>query len=893
MPSNRKLRNYADIKKEQADNESAQSLSQPPVVHPEDSAPIVPTAVQKVPTLLFVPAPTTVQQEQSIPPATTKAPSNSATSTVTSVSFEAPPVSAALKNGPALSALTTPTEAPTTSADFTDAPALSALSTLTEAPPTSAGFTVPPGLPVLSAPTGFPVSSTPPTPVAPPTEVILPLNDFGACSQDTTGRSPQYPPTHSMNFDSESLTSKIPTVNGSGVPRKRSTSAVLPPRNHQKRSKISRKNTQSCTNSKALQQKRSASGTNQDGCQVKVVATGEVEGTPMEISDSLEVQENKDPAETRVMQADQQPVRTFKVLDKNETVGATNSKDIVKKLVNKITLKIESAAEENIFINLLKQIKSELSTFESDKISSFNKIHKLFNKALSTVEQEDIVTELKKAHSEFIHMFKALGLCCGLVKEEVLETIPCDENERCRIRRNEKYYHYKDAVYDFVICVEHFDLLGDGFKTRDNKKDLHKTDFTFKIHDEVENEEMEVCSHCGKHWHDSCRMNQLFADRNRSMCFKNHDDSIKKINAAEHIPVTAASDRIEEFVNVKIIKAFPDAEKIFIREVATKITTTDSENIMSEFLEKNTGETLALKYRYRQFIAVQKIQGREVLFFSFSVQEYLDGFKRGWTNVEFVDSIKYILNQKLRTTIYQTILLGYFEFAASIGFRHAHIFAMAPQEGDPFFFRGRPESQKVSDQQNLLNWYHNFLEIGKEDIVDSYKTMDYSSDFKMLAAPELLKSLYFVGGLFAYHFEEILKKTEKSLFTNKRSQAHVKRKIGKIAEENANNLFYIDLKPTEVPIDYDEYERSTEVAGEEDEWVNFQETEKLEFSSLEHAHYATLRIVKKIVMDMDLDDSLKPTRAGRRKNPQLKVHICFTMEELAEIFDSIDVNDAT
>ncbi|CAL2048277.1 unnamed protein product [Caenorhabditis brenneri] len=626
---------------------------------------------------------------------------------------------------------------------------------------------------------------------------------------------------------------------------------------------------------KALQRKRTTPGTKQEGRRTRsktahnkaqvqsisvqsedFVVIDEVEGTPMEVvTDRHEEQENKEPAETRVTQADQRPVKMFKTLDEIEALNTTSSKDVVKKIVDEIAMMIESAAEKNIFINLLEQLKTKLSTFESNKISSFTEIHKLFNKALATVEQDDFVVELEKAHSEFIYMFKALGLCCGLVKEEVLESVACDEDEKCRIRQNDKYHHYNDASYDFAICAQHFDSLNDRFKTRDNKKVLNKTDFKFKTHDDVEYETMEECGHCGKLWHDSCRTNLLLADSNRLTCSKSHDDSIKKISA-ERIPITVASDSIEKFVNDKIIEAFPDAEKITMREVATKIATTELNNKMNKFLEKTTKESPILSYRYRHFIAVQKIQGRELLFFSFSVQEYLNGFKNGWTNLEYVDSIKFISNPKLRTTIYQTILLGYFKFAASIGFRKAHIFAMAPQEGDSFFFRGRPDSQKVSNQQHLLNWYHNFLTIGKEDIVDSYKIMDYTTDFEMLNAPEIFKSLYFVGGLFTNHFEEILKKIRVSFFNDKSSQEKMKKKIESIANENADNLFYIELKPADDPIDYVEYETSTTITGEEDEWTDFQETKKLEFSSLERAHHATLMILKKIIVDMDLGESL-------------------------------------
>ncbi|EGT40428.1 hypothetical protein CAEBREN_22339 [Caenorhabditis brenneri] len=241
--SKHKLRACADIKKEQADNESAQSLSQPPVVHPEDSAPTVPMAVQEVPTSPSASAPTTVPQEPAIPSATTEAPSTSAASTVSTATAsvlattEASPTSAASKEAPVPSNVLAITEAPSDSAASTDAPTLetdsnttavplvseahtdgSALSTPIEAPTTSGAPTFPPGLPAFSAPTGIPVSSTPPTPVAPPAEEITPVNDSGDSTQDTTGR---YSPNPSMDFEPEPVTIVSPSAVGSDVTRKR------------------------------------------------------------------------------------------------------------------------------------------------------------------------------------------------------------------------------------------------------------------------------------------------------------------------------------------------------------------------------------------------------------------------------------------------------------------------------------------------------------------------------------------------------------------------------------------------------------------------------------------------------------------------------------------------
>ncbi|CAL2051773.1 unnamed protein product [Caenorhabditis brenneri] len=191
------------------------SASAPTTVRQE---PAIPSATTEAPSTS---AASTVSTATASVPAITEASPTSAASKEAPVSSnvlaitDAPSDPAASTDAPTLETVSKTTAVPLVSAAPTDG---SALSIPIEAPTTSGAPTVTPGLPAFSAPTGIPVSSTPTTPVPPPAEEITPVNDSGDSTQDTTGR---YSPNPSMDFDSEPVAIVSPSATSSDVTRKR------------------------------------------------------------------------------------------------------------------------------------------------------------------------------------------------------------------------------------------------------------------------------------------------------------------------------------------------------------------------------------------------------------------------------------------------------------------------------------------------------------------------------------------------------------------------------------------------------------------------------------------------------------------------------------------------
>lgn len=129
--------------------------------------------------------------------------------------------------------------------------------------------------------------------------------------------------------------------------------------------------------------------------------------------------------------------------------------------------------------------------------------------------------------------------------------------------------------------------------------------------------------------------------------------------------------------------------------------------------------SLQLNFRYKKIVAFQKIQGVDVIFFAFIVQEY--GAKcplpnKGRAYLAYLDSVQFFRPRHLRTHVYHIILLGYFEFIKSQGFSDLHIWACPPNStGSDYIFYAHPLEQKVPDANRLRNWYEELIEKGIEE----------------------------------------------------------------------------------------------------------------------------------------------------------------------------------
>lgn len=127
-----------------------------------------------------------------------------------------------------------------------------------------------------------------------------------------------------------------------------------------------------------------------------------------------------------------------------------------------------------------------------------------------------------------------------------------------------------------------------------------------------------------------------------------------------------------------------------------------------------------LNFRYKKIMAFQEIDGIDVVFFAFIVQEY--GAKcpppnQGKVYLAYLDSIHFFTPSWLRTKVYQKLLLSYMAYIKLMGFSDLYIWACPPNSvgWSDYIFYSHPPEQKIPDAPRLRAWYEKLWEKGVED----------------------------------------------------------------------------------------------------------------------------------------------------------------------------------
>ena len=77
--------------------------------------------------------------------------------------------------------------------------------------------------------------------------------------------------------------------------------------------------------------------------------------------------------------------------------------------------------------------------------------------------------------------------------------------------------------------------------------------------------------------------------------------------------------------------------------------------------------------------------------------------------ISYLDSVHFLRPRKMRTFIYNEILISYPDYAREEGFVTAHIWACPPLKGDDYIFYCKLEDQKTSKDARLRQWYVEML----------------------------------------------------------------------------------------------------------------------------------------------------------------------------------------
>ncbi|KRX26775.1 CREB-binding protein, partial [Trichinella nelsoni] len=191
-------------------------------------------------------------------------------------------------------------------------------------------------------------------------------------------------------------------------------------------------------------------------------------------------------------------------------------------------------------------------------------------------------------------------------------------------------------------------------------------------------------------------------------------------------------------------------------------------------------------YRSKAIFAFQIIDDKEICFFGMFVQEYGSSCPPPNSRqiyIAYLDSVKYFEPQNLRTTVYQEILLGYMEYAKSLGYRTStyftrkngtkmpyfnfrfmkvNIWACPSNRNNEYIFYCHPLEQKIPNEKKLQEWYKCLLDKGiMENIIVDYKEMyKHIQDSHFTSVTELP---YFEGDWIPEMLESLIKELKKGI----------------------------------------------------------------------------------------------------------------------------------
>ncbi|KAG9414207.1 hypothetical protein AC1031_013411 [Aphanomyces cochlioides] len=149
-----------------------------------------------------------------------------------------------------------------------------------------------------------------------------------------------------------------------------------------------------------------------------------------------------------------------------------------------------------------------------------------------------------------------------------------------------------------------------------------------------------------------------------------------------------------------------------------RVTAPVNSHVQNHFFKESDGvEKMTypshVTYTSKAILVFQQIHGIEVCLFSMYVQEYDEmcgipsNCKR--TYIAYLDSLGYFRPRRVRSSVYQQLVIAYLAFCKIRGFTHAHIWACPTTRGGDFIYWCHPTYQRNPNKDRLLLWYQTII----------------------------------------------------------------------------------------------------------------------------------------------------------------------------------------
>ncbi len=206
------------------------------------------------------------------------------------------------------------------------------------------------------------------------------------------------------------------------------------------------------------------------------------------------------------------------------------------------------------------------------------------------------------------------------------------------------------------------------------------------------------------------------------------------VRSAASIPHTHLSDFLTLFIR-KALSDLPDPE-------ATQVLDSLSIRVVSNFEKiQLVPETMRkgirtckmntypkhIPYMCKTVYIYQQQEGVDICLFAMYLQEYGEQSvlesNRCSFYLSYIDSVQFMRPKRLRSFIYQNMIVGYFDYARRRGFTKGYIWSCPPERSVNYVFWVHPPYQKTPTKEMLCNWYKQVLTMGKEkNIIVNWST---------------------------------------------------------------------------------------------------------------------------------------------------------------------------
>ncbi|ESO09760.1 hypothetical protein HELRODRAFT_121284, partial [Helobdella robusta] len=300
---------------------------------------------------------------------------------------------------------------------------------------------------------------------------------------------------------------------------------------------------------------------------------------------------------------------------------------------------------------------------------------------------------------------------------------------------------------------------------------VNKSEFTRERNDKLEGEAFVTCTVCDRKMHQICVSHfepvttKMFVCKNcQASTGMGTDFGIgdrKKTNkfTAKKLPNTKLGTYLENRVNQFLKKKDSASVEVSIRVLSSFDKFAEIKQGMKDRFSDCLVDPPQYPYRVKAIFAFAEIDSVDVCFFGMHVQEY--GSECPDPNsrrvyIAYLDSVNFFQPRQYRTSVYHEILLGYLEYAKSLGFLTAHIWACPPSEGDDYIFHCHPPEQKIPKPKRLQEWYRKMLDKAVEErVIVEYK--DIIQDAQDGQMQCLAGFPYFEGDYLPMTIEEVIK----------------------------------------------------------------------------------------------------------------------------------------